>query len=61
VEQISKEHDMNRMADAVGITVGKAKLLHWAVRVYLGEIDAKAPPPQIEEPETAPAPESGAE
>ena len=58
VEQIAKEHDMNRMADAVGITVGKAKLLHWAVRVYLGEIAASTPPPQVEELE-APAPTEG--
>jgi N utilization substance protein A len=61
VEQIAKEHDMNRMADAVGITVGKAKLLHWAVRVYLGEISASTPPPQVEELEAPAVPEGRVE
>jgi len=51
VEQVAKEHDMNRLADAVGLVVGKAKLLHWSVRVYLGQVDRHAPPPRIEEEE----------
>ncbi len=49
VEQIAKEHDMNRLADAVGISPGKAKLLHWSVRVYLGQVDRLSPPPVVEE------------
>jgi len=51
VEQIAKEHDMNRMADGVGLSVGRSKLLHWAVRIYLGQVDRNAPSPKVEEEE----------
>ena len=51
VEQIVKEHDMNRFGEAIGLTPGRAKLLHWGVRVYLGQVDRNAPPPKIEESE----------
>jgi len=51
VEQLAKEHDMNRLAENAGLTVGRAKLLHWEVRVYLGQVDRQAPPPKVEEEE----------
>jgi len=51
VEQVAKEHDMNRLADGIGVTVGRAKLLHFAVRIYLGQIDRNAPPPEVDEEE----------
>jgi N utilization substance protein A len=51
VEQLAKEHDMNRLAENAGLTVGRAKLLHWEVRVYLGQVDRQAPPPKVDEEE----------
>jgi N utilization substance protein A len=56
VEQIAKEHDMNRLAEGIGITPGRARLLHWTVRAYLGQVDPAAPPPRVEEEESAVAP-----
>jgi len=54
VELIAKEHDMNRLGEAVSLTPGRARLLHWSVRVYLGQVDRNAPPPKVEEPEMVP-------
>jgi N utilization substance protein A len=53
VEQVAKEHDMARMAEAMGLTVGRARCLHWAVRVYLGELDRGAPAPELDPEEEA--------
>jgi N utilization substance protein A len=51
VEMVAKEHDMTRLAESVRLSVGRAKLLHWAVRVYLGQVDRQAPPPVVSEEE----------
>jgi len=44
VEAISQESDLNKLAQGVGISMGRAQLLHWAVQVYLGKADGKVPP-----------------
>lgn len=58
VEQLAKEHDMQRMAEIGELSVSRARWLHWATRVYLGELDPKSPPPEIDpdEPIARPAP-----
>ena len=45
VEQISSERDLSRLADALGISLGRTRILHHAVRVYLGQVDPSIPPP----------------
>jgi N utilization substance protein A len=54
VELVAKEHDLNRLAEGAGVSPSRARWLHWAVRVYLGQIDPRTPPPEIEEEELAP-------
>jgi N utilization substance protein A len=61
VEQIAKEHDMNRLAEAAGLTVGRSRRLHYAVRIYLGELDRGAPPPELDPEEEARAAARAAE
>ena len=51
VEQMAKEHDMTRMSENIGVSVGKARLLHWDVRVYLGQVDSRAPRPEVSDDE----------
>jgi N utilization substance protein A len=48
VEQLAKEHDMERMAEVGEIGSSKARWVHWAVRVYLGELDFRTPPPEVD-------------
>ncbi|MCC6749619.1 MAG: transcription termination/antitermination protein NusA [Deltaproteobacteria bacterium] len=54
VQQIAKEHDMTRLGEAAGLTPSRARRLHWAVRIYLGELDPRAPEPQIDPTEDLP-------
>ena len=49
VEQLAHERDISRLADAMEATLGQARLLHHRVRVYLGQLDPLAPPPEIDE------------
>ncbi len=42
---------MTRMSENAGISTGKAKLLHWDVRVYLGQVDSRAPRPEVSDDE----------
>ncbi|MFH1132424.1 MAG: transcription termination factor NusA [Pseudomonadota bacterium] len=51
VVDIAKEHDMSRLAEVMGATENKARYLRWAVRKYLGELDADAPAPELVEEE----------
>lgn len=48
VEQLAKEHDMSRLAEAGELSVSKAKWYHWATRIYLGELDAQTPAPDVD-------------
>ncbi|MBW2731001.1 MAG: transcription termination/antitermination protein NusA [Deltaproteobacteria bacterium] len=48
VVQLGKEHDMMRMAEVGQIGLSKAKWIHWAVRVYLGELDPRTPAPEVD-------------
>jgi N utilization substance protein A len=54
VEQVAKEHDMFRLGEGAGLSPSRAKLLHYWVRIYLGQIDPRTSPPVVEE-EPAPA------
>jgi len=49
VEQLAHERDISRLADAMEATLGQARLLHHRVRVYLGQLDPLAPPPEVDE------------
>lgn len=51
VEQVAKEHDMFRLGEGAGLSPGRAKLMHYWVRVYLGQIDPRTPPPVIDDEE----------
>ena len=51
VEQISTERDLSRLADALDISLGRCRILHHAVRVYLGQVDPSIPPPPDDEEE----------
>ncbi len=51
VEQIAKEHDMFRLGEGAGLSPGRAKLMHYWVRVYLGQIDPRTPAPVVDEEE----------
>ena len=51
VEQISTERDLSRLAEALGISLGRTRILHHAVRVYLGQVDPSIPPPPDDEEE----------
>ena len=62
VEQIANEKDILRLAESMELPLGKARQLHHAVRVYLGEVDPAAPAPVVEEednPAPAAEPEQG--
>ncbi|MCK5800708.1 MAG: transcription termination/antitermination protein NusA [Deltaproteobacteria bacterium] len=48
VGQLAKEHDMTRMAEVGELSRSHAKWLHWATRVYLGELDTQSPAPEID-------------
>ena len=49
VEQISNERDLTRVADVLSISLGRTRILHHAVRVYLGQVDPSQPPPREED------------
>lgn len=49
VENLCKEHDMERLAGNARITVGRARYIHWAVRVYLGDLDAESEAPEVQD------------
>ena len=51
VEQLAKEHDMARLAEIAVLTVGRARQLHWATRVYLGDLDPASPKPELNDNE----------
>ncbi|MCB9555954.1 MAG: transcription termination/antitermination protein NusA [Deltaproteobacteria bacterium] len=53
VEALAKEHDMNRMSEVAKISPTRARWLHHQVRLYLGEIDRRAPAPEIDAAEEA--------
>ena len=58
VEQLAKEHDMSRLAEEGELSLSRARWVHWATRVYLGELDARSPEPVVDpdEPVVRPAP-----
>ncbi len=45
VEQISSERDLSRLAEVLGVSLGRTRILYHAVRVYLGQVDPSIPPP----------------
>jgi len=51
VEKIVLERDMLRLAEAIESSLGRARQIHHSVRVYLGQVDPRMPPPQIDEDE----------
>ncbi len=55
VEQISNERDLSRLAEALEISLGRGRILHHAVRVYLGQVDPSITPPPEEDEEPAPS------
>ena len=46
---------MNRLADAAGVSISRARWIHWTVRIYLGDLDRRTVAPQVED--KAPPPE----
>ena len=52
VEQISTERDLSRLAEVLGISLGRGRILHHSVRVYLGQADPSIPPPPEDDDES---------
>jgi len=49
VEQLIKDQDMYRVALVAGLSASAARRLHWAARVYLGDLDPDyAPAPEVD-------------